>query len=104
MAVDGSTSTSWMSSTTSGEQWVRVDLGTSQSISNVKVFWPATYFAKAFRIETSTDGASWTQRYSSSTGTGSATNAVVHSTITRSPSRFTFTVAGWATWFVFSWK
>jgi hypothetical protein len=75
-AVDGSTSTSWMSSTSASAQWVQVDLGSSQSISNVKVAWPATYFAKAFQIQTSPDGTTWTQRYSTTTGTGSATNAV----------------------------
>ena len=32
-AVDGSTSTSWMSSTTSGAQWMRVDLGSNYTIS-----------------------------------------------------------------------
>ncbi|HWR98430.1 MAG TPA: discoidin domain-containing protein [Candidatus Methanoperedens sp.] len=75
-AVDGSTDTSWMSSKTNPAQWVRVDLGSSRSISNVKVFWPATYYAKAFRIETSTNGTTWTSRYSTASGNGGPTNAV----------------------------
>jgi hypothetical protein len=74
-AVDGSRSTSWMSSTTKSAQWVQVDLGSSLSISQVRVFWPATYYAKAFRIETSADGSTWTSRYSTSAGNGSVTKA-----------------------------
>lgn len=74
-AVDGSASSSWMSSTTSSAQWVRVDLGSSQSISYVKVTWPATYYAKAFQIQTSPDGSSFTSRYSATNATGSVTTA-----------------------------
>ncbi len=74
-AVDGSTATSWMSDKSSKAQWVQVDLGSSTSISKVKVFWPATYFARAFRIETSTSGTFWTTRYSTSSSNGSVTNA-----------------------------
>ncbi|MBI5016296.1 MAG: discoidin domain-containing protein [Deltaproteobacteria bacterium] len=74
-AVDGSASTSWMSSTTSGAQWVRVDLGASYTISNVKVVWPATYYAKAFQIQTSNDGTNFTSRYSTSSGAGGTTTA-----------------------------
>jgi VCBS repeat-containing protein len=74
-AVDGSTSTSWMSSTTSSAQWVRVDLGASSSISYVKVTWPASYFATAFQIQTSTDGNTFTSRYTATGATGTVTNA-----------------------------
>jgi PKD repeat protein len=74
-AVDGTTSTSWMSSKTNPAQWLRVDLGSSPTISKVKVFWPATYYAQGFSIETSTNGTSWTQRYSTSSGNGSPTDA-----------------------------
>jgi len=73
-AVDGTTTTSWMSDKTSGDQWVKVDLGSSKSISNIKVQWPATYYAKSFKVETSTNGTSWTQRYSTTSGTGGVTN------------------------------
>ena len=40
-----------MSSTASGAQWVRVDLGASYTLSNVKVTWPATYYARRFQIQ-----------------------------------------------------
>jgi PKD repeat protein len=74
-AVDGLTATYWRSGKISGTQWLRVDLGTAKSVSNVKVFWPATYYAKSFKIETSTDGTNWTKRYETTTGTGGVTNA-----------------------------
>ncbi|MBI5016295.1 MAG: discoidin domain-containing protein [Deltaproteobacteria bacterium] len=75
MAVDGSTTTSWMSSSTSSAQWVRVDLGSSQTLSVVQVAWPATYFAKNFQIQTSTDGTNFTTRYTGSNATGTVTYA-----------------------------
>ena len=75
MGVDGSTATSWMSNTTSSAQWVQVDLGASQGISNVKIYWPATYFAKAYQIQTSTDGVNWTSRFSATSANGTPTNA-----------------------------
>jgi VCBS repeat-containing protein len=74
-AVDGTTATFWRSNKVSGTQWVRVDLGSAKSVSNVRVFWPATYYAKAFKIETSTDGSKWYQRYATTTGNGSAVDA-----------------------------
>ncbi len=73
-AVDGATATFWRSAKV-GSQYIRVDLGSAKSISNVMIYWPATYYAKTFKIETSTDGSKWTQRYAYSGGNGSVTNA-----------------------------
>ncbi|MHA6764079.1 discoidin domain-containing protein [Streptacidiphilus sp. PAMC 29251] len=67
-AVDGDTGTRW-SSAFSDPQWVQVDLGATHSISQVKLNWEAAY-AKAFQIQTSTDGVNWTSIYSTTTGTG----------------------------------
>jgi len=33
------------------------------TISDVKVIWPATYYARQFQIQTSTDGTNWTTQY-----------------------------------------
>src|SRR5258708_5709560 len=41
-AVDGSTSTRW-SSAFSDPQWIRVDLGASQTITRVVLIWEAAY-------------------------------------------------------------
>ena len=67
-AVDGNTGTRW-SSAFGDPQWIQVDLGSSQQISQVVLQWEAAY-ATAFQIQTSTDGTNWTTIYSTTTGTG----------------------------------
>ncbi len=67
-ATDGNTGTRW-SSAFSDPQWLQVDLGQTYSISDVTLNWEAAY-AKAFQIQTSPDGATWTTIYSTTTGTG----------------------------------
>jgi F5/8 type C domain/Fibronectin type III domain len=67
-AVDGSLSTRW-SSAFSDPQWLEVDLGASHTISQVALYWESAY-AKAFQIQTSPDGTTWTTIYSTTTGTG----------------------------------
>ena len=57
-AVDGDAGTRW-SSTFADPQWLQVDLGSTQSISQVVLNWEAA-FASAFTIQTSADGATWT--------------------------------------------
>ncbi|BBH68318.1 coagulation factor 5/8 type [Actinoplanes sp. OR16] len=57
-AVDGNAGTRW-SSTFADPQWLQVDLGSSQSISQVVLNWEAAY-ASAFTIQTSANGTSWT--------------------------------------------
>jgi fibronectin type 3 domain-containing protein len=67
-AVDGNLTTRW-SSAFSDPQWLEVDLGATHTISKVVLYWEAAY-AKAFQIQTSTDGTTWTTIYSTTTGTG----------------------------------
>ncbi len=67
-AVDGNLSTRW-SSAFSDPQWLEVDLGAAHTISKVVLDWETAY-AKAFQIQTSTDGTNWTTIYSTTTGTG----------------------------------
>src|ERR1035437_1278933 len=67
-AVDGSLTTRW-SSAASDPQWIRVDLGQSYNINHVTLNWEAAY-ARAFQIQTSNDGTTWTSIYSTTTGTG----------------------------------
>jgi hypothetical protein len=67
-AVDGNAGTRW-SSGYSDPQWLRVDLGSSQSICGVTLNWEAAY-ATAFQIQTSADGNTWTPIYSTVAGTG----------------------------------
>ncbi|WP_377268076.1 discoidin domain-containing protein [Peterkaempfera sp. SMS 1(5)a] len=67
-AVDGDGGTRW-SSAAADPQWLQVDLGATADISQVKLVWETAY-GKAYQIQTSTDGATWTTVYSTTTGTG----------------------------------
>ncbi len=67
-AVDGNLGTRW-SSAFSDPQWLEVDLGSTQSICQVVLNWETAY-GKAFQIQTSPDGSTWTSIYSTTTGTG----------------------------------
>ena len=67
-AVDGDTTTRW-SSAYSDPQWLEVDLGATHAISQVVINWQNAY-ATAFQIQTSTDGATWTTIYTTTTSTG----------------------------------
>ena len=72
-AFDGSTSTYWRSSS-GGTQWLRTDLGSAKSVGKVVVKWyDSTDYARAYRIETSTDGTNWTSRYTVTSGASSGT-------------------------------
>ncbi len=67
-AVDGNLSTRW-SSAYSDPQWLQVDLGATHTLSQVTIYWESAY-AKAFQLQTSNDGTTWTTIYSTTTSTG----------------------------------
>ena len=67
-AVDGNTGTRW-SSAFSDPQWIRVDLGAAHTVNRVVLNWEAAY-AKAFQLQTSIDGVTWTTIYTTTIGTG----------------------------------
>lgn len=68
-AVDGSTTTRW-SSLASDAQWLRIDLGSSSTISKVVLNWETAY-GSGYQIQTSPNGTdSWTTIYSTTTGKG----------------------------------
>jgi chitodextrinase len=75
LAVDGSLSTRWASAT-KDPQWIRIDLGSMQTISRVTLRWEAAY-GKAYRIQTSDDGATWTDAFSTTTGDGGVDDIAV---------------------------
>jgi beta-glucanase (GH16 family) len=74
-AVDGNTGTRW-SSAFSDPQSLQVDLGATHTINKVTLNWEAAY-AKAFQIQTSNNGTTWTTIYSTTTGTGGVQNLTV---------------------------
>jgi beta-glucanase (GH16 family) len=78
-AVDGDPGSRWSSVWNSDPQWLRVDLGSSQSICGVTLIWEAAY-ATAFQIQTSVDDTTWTPVNSTTAGTGGTQNLVVSGT------------------------
>ncbi|WP_393054740.1 discoidin domain-containing protein [Streptomyces sp. LN549] len=67
-AVDGDNGTRW-SSAASDPQWLKVDLGSAASVSQIALRWETAY-AKSYRIEFSTDNSTWSTAYSTTTGPG----------------------------------
>ncbi|GAA2086516.1 hypothetical protein GCM10009759_07280 [Kitasatospora saccharophila] len=67
-AVDGDTGTRW-SSAAADPQWIQVDLGSAQAVSQVVLRWETAY-AKAYQVQLSADGTTWTSVYSTTTGAG----------------------------------
>ena len=68
-AVDGSTGTRWASVEGHDPEWVTVDLGATATINRVKLSWEAAY-GKSYKIQTSPNGTTWTDVYSTTTGNG----------------------------------
>ncbi|MCU1687003.1 MAG: glycosyl hydrolase [Amycolatopsis sp.] len=81
-AFDGNASTRW-SSLFADPQWLQVDLGASHSVNRVRLSWEAAY-AKAYQIQTSTNGSTWTTVYSTTAGAG----GVEDRTFTASTARY----------------
>jgi len=67
-AVDDNFNSRW-SSAFSDPQWLAIDLGATHTINQVVLAWESAY-GKAFQIQTSSDGTTWTTIYSTATGTG----------------------------------
>jgi beta-glucosidase len=67
-ATDGDPGTRW-SSASSDPQWLDVDLGSQRQICGVGILWEAAY-ASAFQVQVSNDNSTWTNVYSTTTGTG----------------------------------
>ncbi|WP_426362075.1 chitosanase [Streptomyces sp. E-08] len=78
-AVDGSTSTRWASAEGVDNQWIRIDLGAGTALSRVVLKWEAAY-AKAYRVEVSNDGTTWTRLYSTTSGDGGTDDLTVNGT------------------------
>jgi len=67
-AVDGDPSTRWASQP-DDNQWLRVDLGATAHIDSVELNWEAAY-GKAYQIQVSNDGYTWTTAASVTNGDG----------------------------------
>ncbi|MFF2780472.1 glycosyl hydrolase family 8 [Streptomyces sp. NPDC058052] len=76
LAVDGSTGTRWASLEGVDPQWIRIDLGANHTLSRVKLDWEAAY-AKTYRVQSSADGSTWTDLYTTTTGDGAVDDLTV---------------------------
>jgi hypothetical protein len=82
-AVDGQLNTRWASILApAGAEWVVVDLGGPRDINYVGINWEAAY-AKSYRIQTSADNSTWTDKYGTTTGTGGIVSIVLTPVNTR---------------------
>ncbi|WP_181019001.1 discoidin domain-containing protein [Streptomyces roseicoloratus] len=68
-AVDGRSDTRWASAEGSDPQWLRVDLGAPAALSRVRLDWEAAH-ARAYRVQGSLDGTTWTDLHTTTTGDG----------------------------------
>lgn len=70
--VDGKSATRW-SSDYNDNQSISVDLGAVYNINRVKLHWEVSY-GKAYTIQVSTDGETWTEAFSETGGNGEIDN------------------------------
>ncbi|OGR85676.1 MAG: hypothetical protein A2901_07885 [Elusimicrobia bacterium RIFCSPLOWO2_01_FULL_54_10] len=68
LAFDGNTTTRW-SSAFSDPQWIMVNYGSVKTISRVVIQWEAAY-ARAYRIQVSLNGTTWTDVFTTNNGVG----------------------------------
>lgn len=68
LAVDGNTSSRWWAKSTS-TQWLKVDLGSTKTVSKVALRWHS-YYARSYQIQVSTDNSTWTTVFSNAYGAG----------------------------------
>nr|WP_255645314.1 ThuA domain-containing protein [Actinoplanes polyasparticus] len=77
-ATDGDAGTRW-GSAHSDPQWIRLDLGRVRTVNRVKLTWETAY-ARAYQIQTSPTGRTWTTVYSTTTGNGGIDDVPVAAT------------------------
>jgi len=77
-ATDGNAGTRW-SSAFSDPQWLQVDLGQNYAINHVTLSWEAA-FARAYQLQVSTNGSTWTTVFSTTTGDGGTDDVAVSGT------------------------
>jgi F5/8 type C domain/Glycosyl hydrolases family 2, TIM barrel domain len=67
-ATDGKWDTRWASDWTD-PQWIQVDLGRTTAVKHVQLGWESAY-GKAYQVQLSNDGNTWTTVYSTTTAAG----------------------------------
>ncbi|GAA0541123.1 hypothetical protein GCM10010172_23060 [Paractinoplanes ferrugineus] len=67
--TDADPASRWASTDGPGTQWVQVDLGAIRKVDRVRLRWDDG-FARTYRVQTSVDGANWTDVYATRSGNG----------------------------------
>ncbi|GAA1740525.1 cellulase family glycosylhydrolase [Nonomuraea bangladeshensis] len=75
-AVDGNPATRWASAEGVDPQWIRVDLGSAHNLSRVRLTWEVAH-ATAYRVQTSSDGSTWSDVYSTTSGDGAVDDLTI---------------------------
>ena len=77
-ATDGDANTRWASEF-SDDQWIRVDVGATRTITNVVLSWEAAY-GKGYQIQVSDNGSDWTTVFTEANGDGGIDDLAVSAT------------------------
>ena len=77
-AVDGNGGTRWESAI-ADPQMITIDLGSATAITNVDIVWEGA-FATQYKVQISTDNATWTDAYTEWSGTGGTKTIAVNQT------------------------
>jgi hypothetical protein len=100
LAFDGNGATRWESAY-SDPQWISVDLGTSYSVTGVKLNWE-TAAGKDYKIQISTDNTNWVDAYTETGGIGGIEDitftAAVNGRYVRMYGTARATVYGYSLW------
>ncbi len=69
-AVDGNGASRWSSDhSNDNNAWITVDLGAAYALTTAVLSWEAAY-ARAYKVQVSTNGTQWTDAFSTTTGDG----------------------------------
>ncbi|WP_030324822.1 alpha-L-fucosidase [Streptomyces sp. NRRL B-3229] len=71
-AVDGSTSTRWCANDGGTGHWLKVDLGSTRSLTGARIAWELDKANYRYRIEGSTDNSAWTVLVDNTTTTSTS--------------------------------
>ncbi|MER7890097.1 ThuA domain-containing protein [Micromonospora sp. NPDC094482] len=77
-AVDGNPATRW-GSAYADPQWLSIDLGATYAINRVRLAWETAH-ARAYQVQVSSDNATWSPVYSTTTGDGGVDDLTVAGT------------------------
>ncbi|RYE22483.1 MAG: discoidin domain-containing protein [Sphingobacteriales bacterium] len=69
LSIDGDASTRWSLAAATENEWYKVDLGKTRNISRVDIKWEGAY-ATEYSIQVSSDDATYTTAFSTTTSTG----------------------------------